>query len=203
MKKLFSFVVVVALTAGAGYVWFEQSIFRALLDLKDAVDHGDLGRVEERADLDRFAENAVDFGAALGEAAAKDATGDAGAAILRGITDIFRTGVQAQLKPQVKDEMRATIAEGKFPEVIGPFKPNQGYDALSDIVDLSPTKKRVLIVGTCEGEPAIVEVDFDRVPKGPFDVQGTWRAVGMEQSAVKRLAEICYAGAKKQAAQKK
>jgi len=199
MKKFFTLVLLLGALGGAGYVWFEQSIFKTLLELRDAVEKADVARVEERADLDKFAENAVDFGAALGEVAAKDATGDAGAALVRGLTDIFRGGVQAQLKPQVKDEMRATIAEGKFPEVIGPFKPRQGYDALSDIVALSPTKKRVLIVGTCEGEPAIAELDFERVPKGPFDLMGTWRAVGMEPSAVKRLAEVCYVGAKKSA----
>jgi hypothetical protein len=202
MKKLLTLLVLVGVLGGGGYVWFNQSIFKTLLELRDAVEKADVARVEERADLDKFAENAVDFGAALGEAAAKDATGDAGAALVKGLTDIFRGGVQAQLKPQIKDEMRATIAEGKFPEIIGPFKPREGYDALSDIVTLSPTKKRVLIVGTCEDEPAIAEIDFDRVPKGPFDLLGTWKAVGMEQSAVKRLAEVCYAGAKKKSAKK-
>jgi hypothetical protein len=197
MKKALVVLVLLGVVAGGAYGWFQQSIYRSLLELRDAVGRGDVKTVERYADLDAFAADAVDFGAAVGAAAAKDAAGDVGAQLVKGLASLFKGGVHGAVQPQMKDEIRATISEGRFPDVIGPFRPAQGYRALARIDAVSPTEKRVAITGMCEGEPAEAVVDFVRVPEGPFGVLGFWRAVGMSDDAIDALAAQCVAGAKR------
>ena len=196
MKKLMRLLVVLALLVGGGGMWFKQSIYFVMITLKDALAQGDVATVEQYADLDGFARAAVDFAQEMGTLAARDAGGSLGAGLFKGLTEIFKKPVSDQMVPELKDEIRASIADGTAVEVLGPFIPDEGFSAIGSVAR-SPGKRRVVLSGTCNGETALVEVDFLRVPKGPFDLFGTWKAVGIDRPAIGRLAEACHRGAQR------
>lgn len=199
MKKLFNLVIVLGLLAGGGFLYYKQSIYFVLLELQTALANRDVPTIEEYVDLDAVAKNSLDFAQATTEVAAQKAAGDLGAALVKGFAGFIRKdgGADKALTPELKDEIRATIAEGEAHELLGPFKPKPGFDAVGKINNPSSDVREVVFVGTCEGAEAEAAVQFVRVPKGPGGFFGTWKSTGMTPEAVKALAEDCFEGAAK------
>jgi len=197
MKKLLNLIILLGLAAGGGYFWYQQSIYFVLVELDHAVAAKDVPTIEKYVDLDAIAKNTLDFAQATTEVAAEKAAGSLGASLVKGLAGLIRSdaGVDKKLTPELKDEIRATIAEGEAQELLGPFEPRRGFDAVAEIIAPEKGLRQVVFVGTCEGKEARAVVDFVRVPKGPMDFFGTWKATGMSEAAMKDLARTCLEGA--------
>ncbi len=194
-KKLIRFVVLLAVLAAGGLLWFQQSIYYALMELRDGVAAADVERVERHADFERLAQTTLDYAQAVTEDGAKAAGGDLGAGLAKAMGDLLRAGIGKDVEKGMVDELRATIAEGKAFEMIGEFQPKEGVDGLGKIVDGPKGEKMVEIHGTCQGTDVTVVALFERAPKGPADLFGTWKAVGATRKSLDTLATKCRRGA--------
>lgn len=199
MKKLLAVLVLLSLAAGVGYGWFRQSVHYAILEIGRAAEAGDVARLERHLDLEGFSQSAALFLSQVAKAEAKGALGDNLLGDLLGsfagaLTKEIATGA----RPELEANIRRGLAQGESFEAFGPFVPHQSYKAVGAVREQGDGKVLVTLVGHCYGEPASVNVVFERVT-GPFgiDLLGTYKATHLEEGSLLILAEDCKAGAKK------
>lgn len=204
MKKLLSLVVLVALAAGLGYGWFRQSVHYAILEIGRAGQAGDVATLEKHLDIRSFVDSIGAFTAEVAKAEAKGIAGDnLLGELLGGVAGAVAGEAMEAAKPEIEMKVRRRLAQGEGIEAFGPFVPYEGFEAVGLVRSEGPSKTVVMIAGTCHGEPASVNVIFERVP-GPFgiDMFGTWRATGIEKGTLLLLAETCKVGARKASSSK-
>ena len=200
MKKLLFLVLVVGVGGAAAYGWFLQSVHYVLVELKQGVETPNLAQVDPYVDYDKVSTGLLDYGQARAELAAEDAAGGVGKEIMGGLASLFRSVGGKRAQRNFKDDIRATIAEGKWKEIVEEFSPADGLDAISGITTLDDGTKRITFNGACEGGPVQVPLDFVRVEGGPYGL-GTFKCVGLSEANAKALATACHTHAqnKKQA----
>jgi hypothetical protein len=196
MKKLLALVLIVGVGGAAAYGWFLQSVHHVLIELKQGVETPNLAQVDPYVDYERVGSSLLDYSQARAELAAEEAAGGIGKGIMGGLANLFRSVGEERAKRNLKDDIRATIAEGKFREIAQEFSPADGLAALASIDTLEDGTKRVTFKGECEGGPATVPIDFVRTEGGRYGL-GTYKCIGLSKVNAKALATTCHEHAKK------
>ncbi len=204
MKKLVRLLLLLVIVAAVGFGWFRQSVHFAILEIGRAAQAGDVATLEKHVDISSVVDSVGRFSAEVAKAEAKGIAGDNIIGdLLGGLAGAVADEVVQAAKPELEMKVRRKLAQGEGFEAFGPFVPYEGFEAIGLVRDAGPKKTYVMIAGTCYGEPASVNVVFERVP-GPLglDVLGTWRATGVEEGTLLILAETCKEAANKPAAKK-
>lgn len=199
MKSLLRLVVLLLVVGALGLGWFRQSVHYSLLEIARAGEAGDVATLERYIDIASLVDSAAAFTAEVAKAEAKNLAGEnLFGELLGGLAGAFAGEIAQAAKPEMEMRVRRRIAQGDALEAFGPFRPHQGLEAIGGVRSESAKKTIVILVGTCYGEPASVNVVFERVP-GPygFDFLGTWRATGIEAGSVLVLAETCKEASRK------
>jgi hypothetical protein len=192
VKKLIRLFVLLVLLAAGGLAWFQQSVHYAILELARAGREGDVATMEKHLDVEAFVDVAGDFAKALAAEEAKRVTGDGLIGELAGaLAGAVAGAVTEAAKPEAAAEIRRRLAQGEAFDAFGPFVPYDNFTAIGDVTT-EGDKARVMIAGTCHGEPGHVMVLFERVPGiAGIKLIGTWKAVGVDTGSLLILAETC------------
>lgn len=196
VKTLFRYFFILCLLAALGFGWFRQSIHYALMELTKAVQSGNVAVVEKHMDLEAFVGVGGRFAAALARAEGRKFGGAAVGALVGGLAEALSDRIGDAVKPKAVMELKREIARGEAFRSIGPFTLAEGYDAYGD-VSTDGDRGRVVVVGTCAGNPASVVVLMERI-SGPFGFKwlGTWKATDVDEGSLLILAESCRDGGK-------
>lgn len=195
MKGFIRLVVLLAVIAGVGYGWFRQSVHYAILEIGRSGKAGDVAALEKHLDIRSFVDSIGVFTAEVAKAEAKGLAGDnILGSLLGGLAGVVADEVVQAAKPEIEMKVRRRLAQGEGFDAFGPFEPYPGFEAIGLVRSEGSKKTVVMIAGTCYGEPASVNVVFERVPGVlGLDVLGTWRATGVEAGTLLLLAETCKA----------
>lgn len=196
MKKLLTLLVVIAAGTTAAYGWYLQSVHHVLIELKQGVEKPNLAQVDPYVDYERIGSSLLDYSQARAELAAEEAVGGIGKGVVGGLANLFRSVGEARAQRNMKDDIRQSIAQGKFREIAEEFSPADGLTAIASIETLGNGSKRVTFKGECEGGPATFALDFERVENGGAYRLGTYRCIGLSKKSAQALAAVCHSNAR-------
>lgn len=196
MKTLRRLLFFVLLLTGLAYGWFRQSLYGTLWEIGRAAEQRDVDRLERYVDLDALVDSAPRFAAAMARAEGNKLGGALLGSLLGGVADVLGTQLGNAVKPDAVRALRAELREGYAFRELGPFTLHDGVRAIAG-VSTAQHEGKVRLAGTCDGNPAELEVRFVRIP-GPFDldVVGHWRASALDEQSLVKLARDCLAKAK-------
>lgn len=194
IKRLLQIAILCLLVACAGALWFHQSVYYSMLEIRDGISNGDVEKVKKHVDLPKVAVSAATF-------FRKKATNDLGG-FVGGLADLAADALKAATGTEVEevlaDGMNAGILEkirkGDVFDMLGNFEPLQGLEGLGEVVDGKDGQKIVTVRGRCDESEANISVIFDRVQAGPLGLLGYYRAVGATSSSLDQLAKVCKIG---------
>ena len=196
MKKLLTLMVVIAAGTAAAYAWYLQSVHHVLIELKQGVEKPNLAQVDPYVDYERIGSSLLDYSQARVELAAEEAVGGVGKGVVGGLANLFRSVGEARAQRNMKDDIRQSIAQGKFREIAEEFSPAEGLTAIASIETLGDGTKRVTFKGECEGGPATFALDFERIEGGGAYQLGTYRCIGLSKKNAEALAAVCHSNAR-------
>lgn len=194
IKRLFQAAIICVLIAGAGFLWFHQSVYYSMLEIRDGIANGDTEKVKKHVDLPKVAVSAATF-------LRKKATNDLGG-FMGGLADLAADALKAATGTEVEEVMAEgmnagmleKIRKGDVFDMLGNFSPKQGFDALGEVTEGKNGQKTVTVRGRCGDNEANISVIFERVEAGPLGLLGYYRAVGATGTSLEQLAKVCEIG---------
>lgn len=190
MKKLVTLVLLGALVAAA-YGWFRQSVYHAAYRLSEALAARDVDAVETHADLDAWAQTAIDLGVGSAKANAGSKVGGALGQLANSFAELVGGVVAEAGRGEIKGSLRDAVRDGRF---LGQFDVSiePGIGAVAGVRFEGDDVAHLMFNAACKGAPVVVELRFERNTE---HATGRWVSTGMDKAAAEKVAAACVRGA--------
>jgi hypothetical protein len=185
-RLFFVTLLVIAVSGG----WLRSSPYWTLLEIHQGISTRDVDRVERVVALERFAASSA---AALGAAVGNELGGRVeGGGLLGTIAELVGRGVGEAVAKDAARGLRQAIAEGALERKVGPLEVNEGFAAIGRVAS-TIDGAQVELLGTCDGSPAGIVLEFERHDGAIAGHPRSFVLVGIEPGSAKQLAKRCVA----------
>jgi hypothetical protein len=191
VKTLFRFVVVVILLLGAGAFALRDSPWWTPLEIQRGLEEKNVDRVERVVALERFSASSTSILASLVATELGVAGDDVGSRLLGALVGAVADRVGESVSRESAQEMRRAIREGRLERSIGPFRINEGFDAIGSVTT-TIDGATLELKGKCGDADASVVLLMERHDDGPFGGHPRrYLVVGIDQESGRALAKQC------------
>ncbi|MDP2342414.1 MAG: hypothetical protein Q8O67_15770 [Deltaproteobacteria bacterium] len=191
MKSLIRLVVVVVLLLAVAAFFLRDSPYWTPLEIQRGLEERNVDRVERVVALERFSASSTAALASLFADELGVAGGDLGSQLLGALVGAVGQRVGDAVARESAQEMRRAIREGRLERSIGPFRINEGFDAIGGVTT-SIDGGTLELKGKCGDADASLVLLLERHDDGPFGGRPRrYMVVGIDQESGRNLAKQC------------